>query len=266
MVSAGRVCWTAIPFILTFASLICFVLVFVGNTSGATNSLYFTAFNATDFVYKSSLNTSDWYTVGLWNYCSGSAINTFNNPTHCSPRKAFYHFDPVATLQLNATSSEINELGTGTNYTSIDSDAWNVALAAYADASLPMWILYIAAIGAATVTFLLGFAGCSSRCGSVFTTVAAGITALIACVASAEATAVFIILSRTIDEKLKTDGITSTGLGRNMFVATWLGTGFAVLAAFSWIFTICCCAGDHHKKSHGHREEMQYQRVPSPSV
>lgn len=247
--SVGRVICTFIPFLMTIGSAICIILVFLGNTttnSKISHQFYFASVNLADFTYASKLNTADWYTIGLWNYCSGPSSNALNDPTYCSPRKAFYHFDPITAFNLE-----------GTSYTGLASDSWTAGLEEYQKASKWMWILYIVAAAGLGCTLILSLFACCSRVGSAFTSLAAFIAAVFFIAGSAVATAVFVVLEGYVKKKLSGYGVTSS-LGHGMFVTMWIGAALALVAFLSWIWTCCCCGGS----SSGDKSERTYVRVP----
>jgi hypothetical protein len=66
-------------------------------------------------------------------------------------------------------------------------------------------------------------------------------------------------------------------LGHNVYVASWLGSAFAVGACFFWFFSICCCSGkspyhkDAERRALRGRTQVQktpytYERMGSPYV
>ncbi|KKF93358.1 SUR7 family protein pun1 [Ceratocystis platani] len=100
-VLAASVCYTL--------SCVALIFVLIGNVSNVAGvrGLYFYRLELANIIPESSPNSQllnsvarslglhDFYQVGLWNFCEG-----YNDEgiTYCSPRKAFYWFNPVDVI------------------------------------------------------------------------------------------------------------------------------------------------------------------------
>lgn len=116
--------------------------------------------NATD-----QMNLKDFYTVGLWGYCSGN-ITTDNafKTTSCSKPKAAYYFNPfeVWGLENSGVQSELP-------------DGMEKAMNTYKSVSKWMFIAYIVAFIATVLELLVGLFAICSRWGSCVTSLVAGV-------------------------------------------------------------------------------------------
>ena len=141
MGKASRAVCIAPPLLLTFASLICFLVIALAQVSAGGHStslqrdLYFFKVDTSRMLLSSqslldtlldgivgtqvpdahqivekSQNIKDFYAVGLFGYCEGD-INTETRRevvTHCSDWKLPFSFDPVAVWKLENTSVQAN--------------------------------------------------------------------------------------------------------------------------------------------------------------
>lgn len=297
MVQAGRVACIFTPFALSIATLVCFILVFLGGTSEHNNTLgsfYFfkadlsnfanatqndllsiintrdttAAVSARDTSVNSELNTllvdaqkalkiQDYYTVYLWNYCSWNGNDKYS---FCSPRKSEFWFNPVEVWGLNGTGAENlfpKELKDG--------------LDTYKNVSKYMFIVYVIALVATIVELLIGVSAMFSRWGSFVTTFFAVIAFIFTFAASLISTILFAALKTDFNHVFKAYNIKGS-LGLPMLRTTWLAVLFSGAAAFFWFISICCCSGRSPYKGRNRDQKRvkvektpyTYERVGSP--
>lgn len=111
------------------------------------------------------MNLKDFYTVGIWGYCSGNVTtdNAFKT-TFCSKPKAAYYFDPFEVWGLENSGVE-SELPSG----------MAKAMNTYKSVSKWMFIAYIVAFIATVLELLVGLFAICSRWGSCVTSLVAGV-------------------------------------------------------------------------------------------
>ena len=287
MGKAGRFACIITPMALTFASLICILLVGLGGTNKNDhnlNNLYF--FRADTSNVTSSLSVDlpipdssiannligqglkdaegkvslkDFYTVALWGYCDGSKGNSSNGNASqvdfCSKPVSEFYFNFIDVWGLNNTVAKDfpKEL--------------QGALNTYKTVSKWMYIAYVIAFVATCVELVVGFFAIFSRWGSFATTIASGVSSLFILAASATATALFLSLEGTVNTVFKAYGIHGS-LGHSIFVTTWLAVAFSWAAGLFWVFSTCCCSGrsnnSHRNGARGDKGPYNYERVASP--
>ena len=304
MGKAGRVACITTPLLFTLAALVCLILIGLGGTRQSDSnltSIYFfradtsavhaapsaaptlpekagTALNsnlvnallALKHNTSSTVALKDFYTVSLWNYCSGtkngsgSAANQ-STVDFCSTPVSHYWFDPVTVWGLNDTG-----------VANLFPTTLAAGLKSYHTVSQWMYIMYIAAGVTTSLELLAGFLTVFSRWGSAATTILASIAASLTLLASITATALYGTLAATFDTALRPYGIHGS-LGHNAFVITWLAVAFSSSAAFFWLLSTCCCSGRSEKirgspsrrsrARHSHSDgEKGYARVGSPYI
>ncbi|MDI1491080.1 MAG: hypothetical protein OHK93_002286 [Ramalina farinacea] len=268
MGKAGRFACIFTPMALTIGSLVCLIIVGLGGTNRHNNSynnLYFfrantsninispsdipnlptipgvdtdALLNATEGIAKSALGIGGFYHISLWNYCEGSFVtnNTGSNGgsdyvTYCSPHTNEFWFNPVDVWKLNNTGVDkffSKELKSG--------------LDTYKTVAKWMFIAYIVALIATIVEILVGFLALFSRLGSVLTTVVSTVSSLFILAFALTATILYSTLDGTFNTALNKYDIHGS-LGKNIYVATWLGVVFSMAAGLFWLFSSCCCSG-----------------------
>lgn len=195
------------------------------------------------------------YDIGLFNYCSGNTLNA--SPDFCSGRSLGYYFNPLQVWNLESTPLP-----------ALVPKEWNKALDTYHTASKWMSAAYIAAVVATLVTLLLGILSFFlSRISTFITSIACGITTLFTIVASATATAVFIVIQGVVEEKLHKYGV-HTHIGGRALEVSWLAAIFAFAAGIMWSCGCCCGRDEHRSRSTKRQDSLRgrsaYERVPSP--
>jgi len=253
----GRIACIATPGVLTVASLLCLLIVFLaGQNKNDANlrSLYFFRADTTslkqnvtkaagvtiaghniDPKIMSALensvkgNLSDWYEIYLWNYCSGK--NTSSVPTFCSPRTAQFYFNPIDVWGLSADGlsqyipSELNK-----------------GLSVYAKVSKWLFVAYTIAFWTTVGAFAVGFFAICSRWGSLVTTIVIGVSTLFTILAAITSTILFSTLSGAFNTALRPYGI-HLSVGTKMLALEWIAVAFSLGAALFWFVSICCCSG-----------------------
>ncbi|KAA6410439.1 MAG: hypothetical protein FRX48_05860 [Lasallia pustulata] len=178
------------PLLLTLATLISLLLAALPGTPSPTPpALYFLRLNTSDIHLNATqisrlplpaavavalstalgetptatqaLNLSDWYTIHLWNYCSGPANTT--TPTACSPPQAFFWFDPLTAWNLDSTA--------GVNASAIFP---TLALDSYRVAARWMVVAYGVGFVGTALELLVGVAAVWSRVGALAAAVVGG--------------------------------------------------------------------------------------------
>ncbi|KAL5113898.1 hypothetical protein ACEQ8H_008219 [Pleosporales sp. CAS-2024a] len=289
MGKVGRFACISTPMLLTLASLICIVIVLVGQMSASGNKppttalgreLYF--FKADTSAFKSnpanildnvpqqldnnllqslqgaatSDNLKDFYQVGLWSYCSGTKDKTTGKETidYCSASKSSFWFDPFSVWNLQNTTLQKT---TG--------DSFQKGLDTYKKVSGWMvWSFLIATI-LTVAEFIVGFFAIFSRWGSLVTTIVSTAQTVFIFAAAATATAVYAALAGVFETALKPYQIKAT-LGRQMLSVVWLAVAFSLASGLFWLFSVCCCSGKSpHKKVSVEKTPYTYERVASPA-
>lgn len=263
----GRFACIFVPMGMTIASLICLVLVWVGNTStdGTSSSLYFfktdtsgfttnpDAIQGTDYdqILLDALDAStkanklkDVYTVGLWNYCSGSKDSESGDVDidYCSPRQRYFWFNPVEVWGLENDAVD-NVFG----------DDLQKPLDAYKKVVMWLFIAYAVAFFATVVEIFVGFFALFSRWGSFATTIVSTISSFFTIAATITATALYGALVGGFHTVLSPYNIDAS-LGSHMLAVTWLATAFSVGASLFWTFSVCCCSGKSSSPAHRSRD------------
>lgn len=284
MVSAGRIACIFTPFALCVASLVCIILVFLGGfnaRSTALGNFYFLKADLTQFTLnstgfdpipgididndvlnqalnqaKAAANVKDFYTIYLWNYCSWDGSEKYD---FCSPREAYFAFDPVKVWGLESTGVE-----------NVFPQQLQDGLRTYKAVSKWMFIAYLVALVATVLELLVGISAIFSRWGSLCTTFFSSLSTFFILAASITATAMFSTLLGVFNKVFESYGIKAS-LGTEMMRTTWLAVAFSVGASFFWFLSICCCSG---RSPYGGRKESKrvkvektpytYERVGSP--
>jgi hypothetical protein len=197
MGKAGRIACIITPMALTVASLVCLLIVMIGqlgnnNKAPSTSlgqDLYFFKADTSNFTADpqtvlnkiddagdkvninndlldaltgaaSSKELKDFYQVGLWSYCSGEKKDGVEKITYCSSSKTQFWFNPIDEWGLKNTSVQ-NVLG----------DDLQKGLNTYKKVAGWMnWAFIIATILTAA-EFVVGFFAIFSRWGSLVTTI-----------------------------------------------------------------------------------------------
>ncbi|OAL56801.1 integral membrane protein-like protein [Pyrenochaeta sp. DS3sAY3a] len=289
MGKVGRFACILTPMLLTLASLICIVIVMIGQTPWKGNDapktslgrdLYFFKADTSGFTADpdnvldnlpenvnidnnllqalqgaaSAKELKDFYQVGLWSYCEGDKRDGKEVITYCSARKFNFWFDPFHVWQLKDTSAQ-KVLG----------EDFQKGLDAYKKVAGWMTWGFVIALILTAVEFVIGFFAICSRWGSLVTTIVSTAQTVFVLAAAITATAVYAALAGVFESVLKPYNIKAT-LGSKMLSALWLGVAFSVASGFFWLISICCCSGKSpHKKVVVEKTPYTYERVASPA-
>jgi hypothetical protein len=273
----GRFVCVALPFGLTLASLVCILLTM---TAGLTNkdlslftintqnlsisssslenlesllkreaapsdhfsSLTVAALTSTGSssalnITAADLGLADKYKVSLWNYCSTTGTNTT-----CIKGKFNW-----AAEALNITSIEALAMSTsGTNFTL--PKELRTSLKTFTTVNKWTEIVYIIAFLTCVAELIVGLFGFCSRAASCVTYLVSGLSTVAIIAASVMSTVLGSITVGAVQSTAKAYGVKAS-LNTAFLATTWLAAAFSVGAGLFWMFTICCCAADHHAKS-----------------
>jgi hypothetical protein len=277
MASFGRFICVLLPFLLTLASLVAWL---VAGLAGMTDKgLFMFEINTTNLqlspssvskileggagVHVPSLNDlnipkigqrqagngnitaaqlgfDDIYDVNLWNYC-----HTAHNGTRDCTKPSINW----AESALNVTTGNINSMltSTGMNVT-LPKDITD-AVKAFGTVSKWTQIVFIIGAVALGVELFFGlFANCS-RIFSCLTWIIGLATAVVVGAGAGLATATSLIVTGAVKGTAKQYGV-DAHFNVRFLVAVWIAAAFAIAAALFWMFTICCCAPDHSSRRH----------------
>lgn len=290
MGKVGRFACILTPMLLTLASLVCIVIVMIGQHSMGDNKppttqlgrdLYFfkadtSAFNAnpdnvldklpdnvkpnTELLEAlqgaaSAKELKDFYQVGLWSYCEGDKDKDGKETiTYCSKSSTKFWFDPFSVWELKDTSAQ-KVLG----------EDLQKGLDTYKKVSGWMvWSFGIALILSAA-EFVIGFFAIFSRWGSLVTTIVSTAQTIFIIAAAATATAIYSTLTGLFHSVLEPYNI-DAWMGKQMLSVVWLAVAFGLASGFFWLISICCCSGKSpHKKVSVEKTPYTYERVASPA-
>jgi hypothetical protein len=226
------------------------------------------------------MKLKDFYTVALWNYCSG----TKDSKTHalifdyCGKPQASYWFNPLQVWGLNETG--------GAGLAGEFPKQVKTAMKTYQTVAKWMFVAYVAAFVTTVVEFIVGIFAVLSRWGSFVTTVISCVSlshpsivianlqskdlthsqasSILILLASITSTALYAALAGSFNSALKSFGIRGS-LGRPMLSATWLAVAFSWGAGLFWLFSTCCCSGKSNtKRVKVEKAPYTYERVASP--
>jgi hypothetical protein len=268
------------PMALTIASLICIILVGMGSTnshSDTLSNLYFFGADTSGFKTDTDLlqgipgddplnsllsskgnqTLEDFYTVGLWNYCSGKKTgNDTYDLTFCSPSVAAYWFNPVEVWGLENSGLEAK-------FPSKLQDGLN----AYHAVSKWMFIAYVVAFFATIAELVVGIFAIWSRWGSFATTIISCVSGIFIFLAALTSTITFAVLAGAFDSVLKSYDIKAV-VGKSMLTTTWLAVAFSWAAGIFWLMSVCCCSGRSNspanRPTRAEKTPYTYERVASP--
>jgi hypothetical protein len=229
------------------------------NTKAVIRSTYFFKLDLTNIIPASagssiqlvnslarSLGLSDFYQVGLWNFCEG-----YNDEgiTFCSKPKTLYWFNPVEIL--------LNELLAGATI-ALPAEV-NDILNLIKIASHVMFGFFLAGICMNFVSIFIAPVTLYSRWWSLPFAIWSFIAALLTAAATIIAAVMSIIFRNVITSQ---EGINiGASLGTDMFVFMWIGTAFSIFGFVIHLCLSCCCASRRDiktgrrrgsKKAYGH--------------
>ncbi|KAF1939118.1 integral membrane protein-like protein [Clathrospora elynae] len=291
MGKVGRFACILTPMLLTLASLICFVIVMLGQTPWKGNSAPSTALGRELYFFKadtsnitldpqtildklpdniqpnndfltaiqnsaSSKQLKDFYQVGLFSYCEGDKDNATGKETitYCSARKFQFHFDPTEVWGLKNTSVQ-----------AILGEKFETGMNAYAKVAGWMNWAFVIVLVLTGVEFVVGFFAVFSRWGSLVTTVVSTAQTIFALAAAITATALYATITGIFESVLRPYNIDAS-MGKQMLSTLWLAVAFSIASGFFWLASVCCCSGrSPHKKVVVEKTPYTYERVASPA-
>lgn len=192
-----------------------------------------------------SLGLHDWYQVGLWGFCEGYVGE---GVTFCSKPQTLYWFNPVEILT--------NELLAGASI-SLPADV-NDILDLIKMVSQIMFGFFLTSTVLSFVLIFLVPLSIFSRWASLPISILTFINALLCIVASAIATAMFVIFRNVISSVAELN--ISAEIGTHVFGFMWTASAFAL---FTWLIHLgqCCCCASRRDVRTGRRRgnEKAYQ-------
>ena len=294
MVNFGRFACVALPFILTIASAI--ALLVAGLAGVADKSLYMFQVNTTDLsisplsvdsilnsrsptpepqslhdfdllrtttdkagskssnITAADLNLHILYDIGVWGYCY-----TEQNGTRECTKPAFNW----AEKELNRTTGDLNSIITATGLNVTLPKGITDAVSAFGTVSRWTQIVFIIAYVALAVELFFGiFANCS-RIFSCVTFIVAAFAAVAVCSAAALATATSVVVVGAVEGSAKFYGVDAS-FNTRFLAAVWIAAAFALASGLFWLFTACCCAPDHSRRSKRSRHSDGEKQMHGP--
>lgn len=296
----GRYVCVALPFGLTFASLVCILIVMLAgithksldmfdiktqdlsvSSSSLANLIDITkrspvpgdslsalttaglSPNAADNITASALGLADSYKVYLWNYCAitGESKN-------CTKAE----FDWAAT-SLNTSTVESKASALTGKTVRLPSELRS-ALKSFKTFSKWTQVVYILAFFTCVAELFLGLFGFCSRAGSCLTFIISGLSTITIFIASLMATLQSAVVIAAVKSSTRSYGVQGS-FNTSYITTTWLAAAFSIGAGVFWMATICCCAADHSgnskRKSRGADDQekliptVAYQRMSDPN-
>ncbi|KAF2102832.1 hypothetical protein NA57DRAFT_31656 [Rhizodiscina lignyota] len=276
MGKGGRVLCIALPMILTIASLVCLVFVFLGSRdakNGTTSEFYFWRADTSNFTSNpnvkigghnisglitaidgtaSANNLSDFYQVGLWDYCSGKNDSGDDKVTFCSKPQSSYFFNLTEVWNLQNTSAE-----------EAFPKTLKDGLKAYQKGAHWMFVIYVIALAVTAGEIVVGFFAIFSRWGSCVTTIVSAASTLFTILAAITSTVITSIVVGAFEASFKAYGI-KTSFGTKMLAVVWLAVAFSLVSGVFWTLSTCCCSGQSGAKRDGgiRRSGTLVERTP----
>ncbi|KAL4862079.1 hypothetical protein BDV12DRAFT_190664 [Aspergillus spectabilis] len=198
----------------------------VGNVIGNAESLEQAI---SEKIANAVVDVPEFYTIGLWNYCEGSANGTGPAIINCTASTPTFWFNFTDILSLESSWTE-----------ELFPSQYKSVIKVYKSLSKANSAFFIMAVTANVLTIAFGLTATLSRWGSSFTSLFAVASVVFNLVRLILAIAAYFLLAGIF--KLSLNGIGVT-LGQPMLVAGCLATGFSILASFFWLLSSCCCSG-----------------------
>ncbi|EOA81094.1 uncharacterized protein SETTUDRAFT_158047 [Exserohilum turcica Et28A] len=253
MGKASRAVCIAPPLLLTFASLICFLVIALAQVSAGGHStslqrdLYFFKVDTSRMLLSSqslldtlpdgivgtqvpdahqivekSQNIKDFYAVGLFGYCE---------VTHCSDWKLPFSFDPVAVWKLENTSVQAN-LG----------DRFTKGINIYRKMVESTHYVFIAMLALNVLECIAGILAVKGRLYSLCTTIIAFLQTMLAITTAVVAMITYIMLKGVFESVLRPYNVEGS-LGLSLFSVLWFGVACSIASSFFWSWSVCFCSG-----------------------
>ncbi|KAL9121686.1 MAG: hypothetical protein Q9187_001752 [Circinaria calcarea] len=286
---AGRFVCVFLPMVLTILALIFQIMVGLGGTNRKNNylsNIYFLQANTTSIAQNSSfadvtagpnipsvdktsdgkLIIRDFYTISLWNYCTGKGVPVKKSKLatgsqkstvadFCTKRKTQFWFNPSEVWGLNQTST----FKTPKDFDKVI-DNYKTRAARWITA------LYILTVTSTCIEILVGIGALFSRLGSLFTTLSSLVSTIFSFAFAVLATATYAGMTASGNQNLKPYGI-QFRLGSTIYIYIWLSVVCSLVSVLFWAFSSCCCSGrsrNPEANSKAITEGHSYTRVDGP--
>ncbi|KAJ6192170.1 integral membrane protein-like protein [Bipolaris maydis] len=265
MGKTSRTVCIAPPLLLTFASLICFLVIALAQVSAGGHStslqrdLYFFKVDTSRMILSSqslldylpdsivgiqvpdahqtvekSQNIKDFYAVGLFGYCEGDIDTETTRKevvTYCSDWKLPFSFDPVAVWQLENTSVQAN-LG----------DRFTKGMDIYRKTIESTHYVFIAMLALNLLECIAGILAVKGRLYSLCTTIIAFLQTMLAITTAVVAMITYIMLKGVFESVLRPYNVEGS-LGLSLFSVLWFGVTCSIASSFFWSWSVCFCSG-----------------------
>jgi len=270
MGTLGRFACILTPMLLTLVSLICIIMIIVGGTNQNNawiSDTYFIGIDTRNIKVAgstggSALGLDDFYSIHLWNYCSGNITVDGGTETwtvsECQTPSSSFYFDIYQIFNVGSSG--------GIQESDIPEPVVKVTKAVKA-ISTTMIAMFCCAMAATVVTFVIGWFGLLSRWGSCVTTIFADVAFLFLLSAGSIATALYFTLREGFNKGLSFGAVAVTN--KRTFTVLWIGIGLSFLACLFWMFSTCCCSGrskrimgDNNKSRNYEKAPYTYERAP----
>ncbi|KAL3418552.1 SUR7 protein [Phlyctema vagabunda] len=273
---AGRFLCVALPFGLTFASLVCILIAMLAGITNKNLDM-FELKTANLSISVSSLENlidltrreahfSDTLTSALNSAVSDATGGDSNANITASDlgladeyKVSLWNYCAETGSNRNCTSAKFDWAAKALNTTDLD----NLASATGTSVTLPKevktalktfskvskWtqVVYIIAVIATAAELFLGFFAMCSRMGSCCTFIVSGFSSVAIIAASIMATAMSSVVVGSLNTVTKAYGV-KANLNRSFLITTWMAVAFSLGAGIFWMATICCCASDHSSR------------------
>jgi len=253
--------------LMTLGSLLLIIIIVAGGTNQSNawiSDVYFMRIDTRKISVAAgtggaALGLDDFYSIHLWNYCSGKITVAGSSETwsvsECQKPSTSFYFDIYGIFKV-----ETNGTGSGIQESDIPEPVRKVTKAIKA-VSTTMIAMFCCAIAATIVTFFIGWFGLLSRWGSCVTTILADVAFLFALAAGSVATALYFSLQEGFNKGLGDFGAAAS-VNKRTFTILWLGIGFSFLASLFWMFSTCCCSGRSRKIMGDNNRSRSYEKAP----
>ncbi|PQE24372.1 SUR7 protein [Rutstroemia sp. NJR-2017a BVV2] len=203
-------------------------------------------------ITASELGLADSYKVSLWAYCATTGKNTT-----CTKAKFNWAASALNTTNIDSLTSTTSAVGSNATLPS------EVKSSLHTFIVVSKWtqIVYIIAIVATAAELILGIFAIFSRAGSCLTWIISGFSTTAVIAASIMATVLSSVTVGAIKSTAKAYGVEAS-MNTHFLAITWLAVAFSIASGFFWVFTICCCAADHHKSPRKNRNSDSEKLIP----
>ena len=198
----------------------------------------------------------DFYTIGLWNYCSGDIVDGKDVVQFCSSFSTLFYFN---IQKVWAETGKLQE-----NFPKEVEAGLNIYRAVSKFITASFLLGAISAVGELVLGIVLGFC---CPVGVFIVGIVAAISSIFLVTCAITVSAISKSFSVVINKYLDGYGF-HCEMGSKVFILLWMAALFSVLAAAFWVFSFCCgCLGKLKKKKKGGKGGKgfhSYERVVSP--